>query len=124
LTPGSAASAPDVPAPPSLSDTPDQDTALNPDFTGDHAKNRVLHVNTRWFKYGTDDKAHASALVLSALLLLSALFLAVVGMIVSFSGHEQKWLDTLLTWIGNAFLFTSGIAVGKSGKESATPSAN
>jgi hypothetical protein len=111
-----------VPPPPqSISDTPDQDTALNPDFTGDHARNRILHVNTRWFKYGTDDKAHASAMVLSALLLLSALFLALIGAAASYSGHEMKWLDTIVTWIGNAFLFTSGIAVGKGGKDSSPP---
>ena len=113
---------PSVPAPPpAISDSPDADTALNPDFTGDYAQKRVLHVNTRWFKYGTDDKAHASAMVLSALLLLSALILAAIGAIVAFAGHEEKWLDTIVTWIGNAFLFTSGIAVGKGGKGPTPP---
>ncbi len=113
---------PHVPAPPpAISDTPDADTALNPDFTGEYAQSRVLRVNTRWFRYGTDDKAHASAMVLSALLLFSALVLASIGAIVAFAGHEEKWLDTIATWIGNAFLFTSGIAVGKGGKVAPPP---
>jgi 4-hydroxybenzoate polyprenyltransferase len=56
-------------------------------------------------------------MVLSALLLLSALVLSAIGAIVAFSGHEEKWLDTIVTWIGNAFLFTAGIAVGKGGKD-------
>ncbi len=76
-----------------------------------------MHVNTRWFKYGTDDKTLASAMVLSALLLLSALVMSIIGAVVAFSGHDEKWLETIVTWIGNAFLFTAGIAVGKGGKD-------
>jgi arginine exporter protein ArgO len=30
------------------------------------------------------------------------------------SGKDPQWFQTLVTWIGNAFLFTAGIAVGKS----------
>lgn len=29
------------------------------------------------------------------------------------SGKDPEWLKVMVTWIGNAFLFTSGIAVGK-----------
>jgi hypothetical protein len=107
--------------PPNIPDIPDADTATNPDFTGDHAQNRILFINTRWFRYGTDDKIHSSAMVLSALILMAALIIAVLGTIGLFSGHEAKWVDTLITWVGNAFLFTSGIAVGRSGKDKEPP---
>jgi hypothetical protein len=32
------------------------------------------------------------------------------------SGKDPLWLQTLITWVRNAFLFTAGIAVGKSTK--------
>ena len=52
-------------------------------------------------------------MVLSALLLTSAVIVAVIGATTQWSGQEAPWLNTLVTWIGNAFLFTAGIAVGK-----------
>lgn len=104
-----------IPAPPgNLSPDPDQYTAKDPDFTGDHAGNRVLHLKLPWIRYGTDDKGHAAALVLSALLLIVALIVCVIGLIGQFSGHDAPWVGAILSWIGNAFLFTAGIAVGKS----------
>lgn len=104
----------DIPPPSGdLSSTPDKYTAISPDFTGDHAHNRVLYIGTRWFRYGTDDKGHAAALVLSALLLIAALFSSLIGLAGLFSGSDAGWVDNLIGWIGNAFLFTAGIAVGK-----------
>jgi hypothetical protein len=106
-----------IPAPTSnTSPVPDADTAKGFDWTGDHAENRILHINTRYFKYGTDDKGHAAALVLSALLLVAALLVGVIGVVGLYSGKDPQWVNTLITWIGNAFLFTSGIAVGKSSR--------
>jgi hypothetical protein len=107
-----------VPPPPgNLSTIPDADTAKGFDFAaGEHAGNRVLHITFPWFRYGTDDKGHAGALVLSALLLLSAPIIALIGCVTLYSGKDPQWLQTMVSWIGNAFLFTAGIAVGKSAK--------
>ena len=103
-----------IPSPPSdTPSVPDEDTAKDPDFTGPRAGNRVLHIDTNWLRYGTDDKGHAAALVLSAMLLAAAIVVGIFGVIGLFSGRDAPWIGTLLTWIGNAFLFTAGIAVGK-----------
>jgi hypothetical protein len=112
------AGVPGVPPPPGNPSTiPDADTEKGFDFAaGDHAENRILHIKTRWFRYGTDDKGHAAALVLSGLLLVSAPIIAIIGCVSLFSGKDPQWFQTLVTWIGNAFLFTAGIAVGKSAK--------
>lgn len=108
-----------IPPPPEQATAADQDTARFPDFTGERANNRILHITTRWLRYGTDDKGHAAAVVLSLLLLVSAMVVAVIGATTQWSGQEAPWLNTMVTWIGNAFLFTAGIAVGKS--RSASP---
>lgn len=109
---------PDVPPPSgNLSTIPDADTAKGIDYASDeHADKRILHIHTR---YGTDDKGHAAALVLSGLLLGSAVVIALIGCLSLFSGKDPQWFQTLVTWIGNAFLFTAGIAVGKSASASA-----
>ena len=39
---------------------------------------------------------------------------ALLGCLSLLSGKDPQWFQTLVTWIGNAFLFTAGIAVGKS----------
>ena len=103
--------------PPLITDgnTPDRYTAKSPDFTGPIAQNRILHIDTGIFRYGTDDKAHAAALVLSGLLLASTMVVVLAGIVQLITGHDAQWLNTVATWIGNAFLFTSGIAVGRSG---------
>jgi len=44
------------------------------DYTGSEAENRVLHINLWFFKYGTNDKTHAAAMVLSLLL-----FITIIG---------------------------------------------
>ena len=111
-----------TPPPPSNTPSvPDDATAKSPDFTGHHAGNRVLHITTGWVRYGTDDKGHAAALVLSSLLLIFALTVGVMGVVGMFSGRDAPWISTLITWIGNAFLFTSGIAVGKGGRNESKP---
>jgi threonine/homoserine/homoserine lactone efflux protein len=60
------------------------------------------------FKYGTNDKAHAAALVLSLLL-----FFTIVG--VAIFGDGGDWAKEIFRWLGGAFLFVTGVAIGKSG---------
>lgn len=96
-------------APPVVVDqSADKFTKQAPDYTGPSAENRILHISCPWFKYGTEDKGHAAALVLSGLILLVSLFGGVIG---AFT-NGQKWVEILMTWLGSAFLFTAGIAVG------------
>jgi hypothetical protein len=77
-----------------------------PDHTGSSiAGGRVLHVNLFVFKYGTDDKAHAAAMVLSILFLI---FIAVLSFAPSSPEH-----DKLLSWLESALLLTVGVAIGQ-----------
>ena len=80
------------------------------DFTGSEADNRVLHINCGIFKYGTNDKTHAAALVLALLL-----FIAIAGVLIFGDGNE--WCREAFRWLGGAFLFVAGVAVGKGGEE-------
>lgn len=80
------------------------------DFTGTAADNRVLHINLGIFKYGTSDRTHAAALVLSLLL-----FGSIVGVLIFGNGGE--WAKEAFRWLGSSFLFVSGVALGKGGNE-------
>jgi hypothetical protein len=80
------------------------------DYTGPQAEDRVLHINLMFFKYGTNDKTHAAALVLSLLL-----FATIVGVLIF--GNGTEWAKEAFHWLGSAFLFVSGVALGKGGKE-------
>ena len=53
-------------------------------------------------------------MVLSFILLIAAMVTAVFGVVGLYSGQRPEFINTLITWIGNAFLFTTGIAVGRS----------
>ena len=110
---------PPPPAPPNASTVPDEYTRTQPDWTSGIAESRILHLDSRFFRYGTNDKGHAAALVLSVCLLLTAVALCLLGIVGLYSGKDAPWLTTALTWIGNGFLFTAGIAVGKSGRDKA-----
>lgn len=85
--------------PPNVNESvPDKYTQQSPDYSGDdYAKNRYLHVRTRLFNYGTDDKTQAAAIVLSVMILVVALIIVTLGSVVSISGREAKWLETVLT---------------------------
>ena len=61
------------------------------------------------FKYGTDDKGHAAALVLAVFLLILLTVLLIVGAIV-----DRPWIKEALQIIGVAFTFVAGVAIGKS----------
>ena len=80
------------------------------DYTGSEADNRVLHINLWFFKYGTNDKTHAAAMVLSLLL-----FITIVGVLVFGNGGDLA--KEAFHWLGSAFLFVSGVALGKGGAE-------
>lgn len=78
------------------------------DYTGGgNAPERVLFINFWFFKYGTNDKAHGAAVILSLLLLF------VITLVYFFSPTDNS--EKILPWLGNAFLFVAGVAVGKSG---------
>ena len=103
-------SQPEIPQPESVSPVPDKFTKQGfSDFTGPSAENRVLHINLGFFRYGTSDKIHAAAMVLSLLL-----FLAIGG--VFFSGiwlTSAEWPDKVFSWLSSTFLFVTGVALGK-----------
>jgi hypothetical protein len=98
-----------------LSEKPDAATRKGlRDFTGPDAENRVLYINAGFFRYGTDDKAHAASIALSMVLLLVALLVMVVGLFSS----NVVWLEKMQAWIGSAFLFVAGVAIGRGGRAS------
>lgn len=100
-----------IPPPSNTSRTPDPATRIGlNDFTGGEAENRVLHINLGFFKYGTSDRTHASALVLSLLL-----FLTIVGVLIF--GDGGTWSQEAFHWLSSSFLFVSGVALGKGGNE-------
>jgi hypothetical protein len=96
--------------PSNTSPRPDRATVkgLN-DYTGSSADNRVLHINLGFFKYGTHDKVHAAAVILSVALLSITIAVIYAG----FSGQNAAWIDRVFSWSTSAFLFVAGIALGK-----------
>jgi hypothetical protein len=103
-------SQPNIPSPGELSEVPDKYTKSY-DYTGTDAPHRVLHLNFGFFKYGTNDKAHAAAIVLSIVLLIVTLFLVIIGMF----APNAAFLEKVVTWLWNGFLFVAGVAVGHGG---------
>ncbi len=83
------------------------------DYTGKAARHRVLYVNLLFIKYGTSDKTHAAAIVLSAVLLFALLGLIFLGTRHGDAGWEEK----AFSWLSGAFLFIAGVAIGKGGFE-------
>src|SRR3954447_22376860 len=81
---------------------PDKETRRGlPDYTGRDAYDRVLLINSYFFKYGTNDKTHAAALVLSLMILIVIIAVIVYGM----NGTNKEWADKVFSWLGGAFLF-------------------
>jgi len=66
-----------------------------------------------WLRYGTDDKGHAAALIFSLLVLTLILLSIVLGFFV----EKEEWLDRIFSWLGSAFMFTAGIAIGGRNQE-------
>ncbi len=101
----------EIQPPPNLSPTPDRATRRGlSDFTGKDARDRVLYINIWFFKYGTNDKAHAAAIVLSMTLLAAIIFLVFFGT----RNGDSAWNDRAFNWMSGAFLFVAGVALGKS----------
>jgi arginine exporter protein ArgO len=90
---------------------PDKYTEKEPvDQTGPKAPGRVFLINFGFVKYGSTDKAHGAAVLLSLILLIIILIVICIGFKIGFS----PWLDRVFTWLGSAFLFLAGVAVGRS----------
>jgi hypothetical protein len=99
-----------IPSLGNLPEAPDSETALGLDWTGDRpAAQRVLYLNFGFFKYGTDDKAHAAAILLS-IGLLAALF--IISLTAIFSPNAPMF-ERAINIFGNAFLFVAGVAIGQ-----------
>lgn len=97
----------EIPPPDNVPSTPDPATRKG--LTGpDGTPNRVLYINLGIFRYGTDDKVHAGAIALSLILLLSIMVVVIWGMFTA----NLSWADKTFSWLGSAFLFTAGIALG------------
>jgi len=80
------------------------------DFTGKDARDRVLYINVGLFKYGTNDKAHAAAIVLSMTLLAAIICLVFFGT----RNGDNAWNERAFNWMSRAFLFVAGVTLGKS----------
>lgn len=97
----------DIPAPPPQSALPDKETKKAPFTKGD---GQVFHFQKGGLSYGTDDKGHAAALVLSVLLFIGLIFCVIVGALTA----SNSIVLEIGKIMGSAFLIVSGIAVGKS----------
>jgi hypothetical protein len=101
---------PSILPPTNVSSEPDKDTQKGlDDYTGPSAPSRVLYINLGLFKYGTDDKAHAAAIVLSLLLLTLIAITMVLGMFAT----NPDWPEKILTMLGSAFTLVAGVAIGR-----------
>jgi len=96
-----------VPPPPAVSTRPDSDTRKA--FTKGDAPHQVFHLKLGGLAYGTDDKGHAAALILSFAILVLILLTLLIGAMV-----DRTWIGETLKVLGSAFLIVAGIAVGKS----------
>ncbi|MFT8711443.1 hypothetical protein [Komagataeibacter rhaeticus] len=94
-----------------LSNTPDKATKAGLcDYTNPKdANDRVFYLNLYFFKYGTNDKVHAASLLMSLILLFMIFWLLVIGLYSS----NDPWKDKLFSWLGSAFTFISGVAIGR-----------
>lgn len=106
-----------IPQPKSVPSAPDADTrkGLGDDMTGAQARERVLFVDLRFLRYGTNDKTHAAAVVFATVLLLSVNVVIFLPMLCA--GVDAGWAERALTWLGNAFLFIVGVAIGRGGRD-------
>ncbi len=97
-----------IPPPENVSPVPDEATRRGlSDYTSEAADNRVLRLNLGFLKYGTSDQTHAAAIVLSMFLLL-----CMAGVLIFNINTETGW--RAFQWLGSAFLFVAGVAVGRS----------
>ena len=84
-------------------------TDILPDFSLVGAPNQVFMLDRFGFKYGTDDKGHAAAIILSVFLLVLLGCLFVLGTL-----FDRSWIPDAVQILGTAFTFVAGVAIGKS----------
>jgi ABC-type Fe3+ transport system permease subunit len=73
---------------------------------------RVLHLKLfGFFRYGSDDKTHSAAFVLSLLLLAVIFIIVVLGLWAT----NKELVDKVLASLTAAFTFTGGVAIGRGG---------
>ena len=87
---------------------PDAETKKASDQTQDLADDRILFFNTGILKFGIPDASKAIALVLCLIILFFAFIVMLVGLCL----NNTVWLDRIFSWLGNAFLFLAGFAIG------------
>ena len=100
---------------------PDHDISRKPDkytkkasdsFVGDGAPGQVFKFECLGFSYGTDDKSHAAALILSFLLIIIYLIFYLMGII-----FDRDWIPDQLDNIGTLFTLVVGVAIGQGSKK-------
>ena len=97
--------------PPPQDPSPDETTKLGlpDDQTGPKAQGRVFYINLGLVRYGSTDKAHGAAVLLSLLLFL--LLASVLLLTVYFP--ENALLERIFDWLSGAFLVIAGVAIGR-----------
>lgn len=100
-----------TPAPSELTEEPDSYTKEHPGFIKGNAPNQVLHLRLLGVSYGTDDKSHAAAIILSIVLFGFWAVTVAIGFFV----EEPNWFEGLIASQLSAFLFVAGVAIGQSG---------
>lgn len=75
----------------------------------DNAPGRVFKIDLWRVKYGSSDKAHGSALLLSLLLFC----LLAVTLALSVTYPDNTLLERIFDWLGGAFLVIAGVAIGR-----------
>lgn len=94
------------------SETPreaNEHTSLDPTFMEGNAPEQVFHFRKWGLSYGTDDKGHAAALILSVILAILLGIIFAIGLFV-----DRSWIPDAIKIVGTALTLTTGVAIGKS----------
>lgn len=95
------------------SDVPDEETQ-GYGFDKGGQPGQVLHFKKFGISYGTDDKAHAAALLLSVGILCVLVFVIIIAsaMFVFTEGESPSWIGEVFSFLGAAFTLAVGVAIG------------
>lgn len=91
-----------------VSSEPDSFTKSGSPFFDGGAPNQIFKFEKFGVSYGTDDKSHAAAILLSILIGILLLVIFAIGAFV-----ERIWIPDALKILGSAFTFTIGVAIGQ-----------
>ena len=91
-----------------VSQEPDRFTKSADSFIDGGAPNQVFKFEKFGISYGTDDKSHAAAILLSIVIGMLLLAIFAIGAFV-----ERSWIPDALKILGSAFTFTAGVAIGQ-----------